>query len=582
LVARLRTGLGITQSEASDHDLQVVLNSAQNKRFVQGILQELEFGRSVKSFRNGSASGDISRVAKKILKSVATMPMMEALSWFIQGSTRLEFLWDIHGLLSTISSGLEVYRAFCGVLSTLDRRFLFDMYFDERRTTVPERAFESIYSDYSPIVDKVIRLGRSFFTASNPVSELDKRQFTTYLEYCYQTWTLATDASRVAAIKQSVLDKIRRTPQAAPTPPALSSGTSSAGGTSTAAVLVMDVSGSMGDSWMGGVKIESAKQAALDFIDLVRQEALATGEDHRIAVVGFSTGSSVLLALTGDFELARRAVINLQPKNSTNLGAGIAAGLSELRKVTGNAKRFMILLSDGMTNTGLGRDDILSGPVTQARQQRICINTVGFGDPGGIDDEFLTRIAQGSGCGSYYYAASGLQLFGAFARIRHQALGQVIPALSSFGKQVTILSGNSISLGTFFLPGDQDELYVTLGWSGGSGLQLQLQDPAGKQVTSTYPGAHVYSATRFSQVILESPQTGFWRVDALSLSPSTSQIEYFSISSTRPGGVAFSLPLPVITVGDQTFALPGGLPTSVVVLISIAALAFAIWKALYP
>jgi surface antigen/uncharacterized protein YegL len=353
-------------------------------------------------------------------------------------------------------------------------------------------------------------------------------------------------------------------------------------GIPTAAVLVMDVSGSMGWSWQGGVKIESAKQAALSFLELVRQEAAATGVDHRVAVVGFSTSVYTFLPLTNDFDKARSTIISLGPTDSTNLGAGIQAGLSELRKLGGTAKRFMILLSDGMTNTGLNQDQILAGPVAQARDQRICINTVGFGDPGDIDDGFLQRIAALSGCGTYYYAATGLQLFGAFAQIRHAALGQVIPALSSYGKQVTVSPGASVALGTFYLPGNQDELYMTLGWSGQGSLKLQLEDPTGTSITSTYAGAHLYTGQHFAQAIIDSPKSGFWKVNALPTSTAPAKVEYFSVGSTRPGGVAFSLPLPVVTVAGQTFALPGGLPTPLLVLISLAAIALAVWNQINP
>jgi Mg-chelatase subunit ChlD len=353
-------------------------------------------------------------------------------------------------------------------------------------------------------------------------------------------------------------------------------------GSPTAVVLVMDVSGSMGSSWQGGAKLDSARQAALDFLELVGQEAQATGVDHRVAVVGVSTDVYVFLPLTSDFAAASRTIINLQPTDSTNLGAGLQAGLTELRKLGSAAKRFMILLSDGMTNTGLGRDEILAGPVAQARQFGICINTVGFGDPGDIDDQFLREIARGSGCGGYYYAGSGLQLFGAFAQIRAQALGQVIPELSSFGKQVTILPGTSVALGTFFLPEDQDEVYLTLGWVGQGGLQMQLQDPSGTNVTPTYPGAHFFYGKRFSHVIIQSPASGFWKVAALPNSGHATQVEYISVGSTRPGGVVFSLPLPVITVAGKTFALPGGIPTPILILISIAAIALAIWRQLSP
>lgn len=59
----------------------------------------------------------------------------------------------------------------------------------------------------------------------------------------------------------------------------------------TATVLVMDVSGSMGQSWQGGIKIESAKKAATNFIELVEQENKAIGTGHWIGIVGFSSSA---------------------------------------------------------------------------------------------------------------------------------------------------------------------------------------------------------------------------------------------------------------------------------------------------
>jgi hypothetical protein len=56
----------------------------------------------------------------------------------------------------------------------------------------------------------------------------------------------------------------------------------------TATVLVMDVSGSMGQSWKGGIKLESAKNAAQRTIDLIEHEIKTTGSEHHIAIVTFS------------------------------------------------------------------------------------------------------------------------------------------------------------------------------------------------------------------------------------------------------------------------------------------------------
>jgi len=263
----------------------------------------------------------------------------------------------------------------------------------------------------------------------------------------------------------------------------------------TATVLVMDVSGSMGQSWKGGVKLEPAKDAAKRTIDLIEGEARATGDEHHIAIVTFSTDASISLPLTTDYQEARRTIISLRPTNRTNIGAALLAALQELRKpqIAGKTQRFIILLSDGMTNTGLSRSQILDGPVAEARRNRICIHTVGFGDPGDIDKTFLERIASGSGCGIYSYAGSGFELMNIYIKLRHISLGRKageFSSLSSQGTRVNLLPGMTATLGTVYIPDRQQALYFTLTWSDGR-LQARLIDPSGREVTAGYPGAQL-------------------------------------------------------------------------------------------
>lgn len=348
----------------------------------------------------------------------------------------------------------------------------------------------------------------------------------------------------------------------------------------TATVLVMDVSGSMGQSWEGGRKIDSAREAALQFIEHVEQENLVQGTEHWLAVVSFSGRAKVELGLTNNYAAVRQSILQLSPTSATNLGEGLIVGLQQVNSLDGQVQRYVTILSDGNTNTGPSESEILSGPVASARQANICINTVAFGSKSDVDEEFLRRIARGSGCGTYEYAATGFDLFAAYIKIRHHALGDVIDGLSSFGRRVTTLAGQSIALGTFSMPSGQRELQVTLGWSEAGRMQLRLFDPNGRQVTASYPGARIYSAGRFAQAIVSSPMRGIWRVDALPSATSLTGSQYFAIASTRPGGIAFALPVPVFSVGEYSFALPGNTPTWVLLVVSIACLAIAIYQLL--
>jgi len=346
----------------------------------------------------------------------------------------------------------------------------------------------------------------------------------------------------------------------------------------TATVLVMDVSGSMGWSWKGGIKIESAKKAALEFIEEVTHEAETRGGQHKIGVVAFSDGARLLLPLTSDYNRARQVIISLSATNATNLGAGLSTALAELGKVPNTAQRFVILLSDGETNTGLSRDQILSGPVLEALQRRICIHTVAFGDPGDIDETFLRKIAVGSGCGTYNYASTPFQLFATYLKLRHRSLGQVVGEYSSLGKNVTILPGVPITLGTVIIGSGKRELHYTLAWSESGQLQIRLKDPSGRLVTASYPGAYIYTAEQFTHLTLLSPKPGVWTVEAAAGTSMPNGTEYYAILSTRPGGIAIPLPLPIFTVGNRTFALPAGLPTWLLVTISVLLIALVLYQ----
>ncbi|MCK4356143.1 VWA domain-containing protein [Candidatus Bipolaricaulota bacterium] len=345
----------------------------------------------------------------------------------------------------------------------------------------------------------------------------------------------------------------------------------------------MDVSGSMAWRWKGGIKIDSAKQAALQFIEEVANEPRLPGTSHRIGVVIFSGSGSLVLPLTEDYAHARQVIINLGTASSTNLGAGLVTALQELDKVP-TAQRFVILLSDGETNTGLSRQQILSGPVVGARQKRICIHTVAFGDPGDIDEDFLRKIAAGSGCGSYNYAASGFQLFGTYVKIRHAILGsnRIVEFTSetSKGSRVYVLPGQAIALGAFQLTGPARELHYTLAWSEPGRMRAKLVDPSGREVTYTYPGAKLYSGSGFSHITVFSPKQGIWRVAAVGGTTFPRGIEYYGVTSARTGGIVIPYRIPEICIFDDICIPLPDLPTWLIVGISVAALAIVVYSQL--
>ncbi len=349
----------------------------------------------------------------------------------------------------------------------------------------------------------------------------------------------------------------------------------------TATILVIDVSGSMAEQWKGGIKIESAKKAALQFIEQVANEPRSPGSSHLISVVTFSTDAELKLPLTGKYNEAKKVVISLGTIAWTNVGAGLVTALKELDKVPA-AKRFIILLSDGMTNTGMSREQILSGPVVEAKAKGICIHTVGFGDKGNMDEDFLKKVAINSGCGSYHYAASGFELFGTFIKIRHSVLGSNrIYDFNSGPDPIILLPGWTALLGAFQLTAPAQELHYTLAWSEPGRMWPILVDPRGQEVTNRYPGVTFYSGTNFVHVMVKDPMRGIWRMSAKAQSSFAQGVQYYGVASARTGGIVIPFPSPLppcISVDGKKicFALPD-LPTALVVLMVVTATAVAVY-----
>jgi hypothetical protein len=275
----------------------------------------------------------------------------------------------------------------------------------------------------------------------------------------------------------------------------------------SATVLVLDVSGSMKDSWRGGVKIESAKNAAIDVINMIEQENQVGATDHQVAIATFTTDAHLGLVLTTDYNVARQVINGLLALERTNIGAGLQIANQALTSVPVGVRKIIILLSDGLTNEGLPPQEILDRPVQEAATAGTCIYTVGFGEPGDLDEELLRNIAAGAACGEYNYASAPEELERLYIRLRHQSLGQI---LAEFQGQVA--QGDQVNAGQVDVPPGQGELYASLYWPG-STLDLVLTDPQGQMVDQNYPGAIISTYPQLHYVVVDDPLAGTWDVD---------------------------------------------------------------------
>ena len=335
-------------------------------------------------------------------------------------------------------------------------------------------------------------------------------------------------------------------------------------GDQTATALVVDVSGSMGSSWQGGVKIESAKQAATDVVTMIEQESQFGQGAHQIALVSFTTDASLESPLSADYAEMRAAIGTLGPLQNTNLGAGVEVANQALSAAPVDAQKIAILLSDGLSNQGLSNAEILSGPVQAAADAGTCIYTIGFGDPGEIDEDLLREIAARSGCGTYTYASAPADLERIYIRLRHESTGIIIGEF-----QGQIAQGETVQIGQASVPANQGQLNVTLQWPG-SRLELIAKDPSGKAVADGQPGVSIGQTARMVNMIVQNPATGNWQFAAVGAEVPEQQLVYNLVASVR--AATPSVTPPTTTTGGGSAGLLVAFAAAVLIGIPVVVL----------
>jgi Ca-activated chloride channel family protein len=153
-----------------------------------------------------------------------------------------------------------------------------------------------------------------------------------------------------------------------------------------AVALVIDVSGSMQEAG----KMTAVKAGLRAFVDKLRP-------DDDVAVVTFSTEAQVAAPrrARGDGRWLLDAIERLEPGGNTNLHAGLMLGIAELAKVdAGKRQRRVVLLTDGIANTGVTEPGRIVDDATRRAETAIDISTIGVGQD--LDTALLQRLADGT------------------------------------------------------------------------------------------------------------------------------------------------------------------------------------------
>ncbi|GIJ60460.1 vWA domain-containing protein [Virgisporangium aurantiacum] len=149
--------------------------------------------------------------------------------------------------------------------------------------------------------------------------------------------------------------------------------------------FVIDVSGSMSEPG----RLDLVKDALHTLVDQLRP-------NDAVAIVAFSSDATVVRPMTrvADRAPLHKAIDSLRTQASTNLGAGLTLGYSTARAGfrEGTSNR-VIILSDGLANTGTTSADQILAQVRENAGKQIALLGVGVGSSYG--DSLMERLADG-------------------------------------------------------------------------------------------------------------------------------------------------------------------------------------------
>lgn len=157
--------------------------------------------------------------------------------------------------------------------------------------------------------------------------------------------------------------------------------------------LVVDHSGSM-----AGAKLEQVKRAA-------QGVAARLGDQDQVALIQYDDSVQVLVPmapLVGPGRTRVQAAIEaIQPGGSTNLHGGLEAGRDQaLAGLKGAGINRVLLLSDGLANTGVVAPAAIAATAQQAADRGVRISTVGVGLD--YNEDLMEAIAE-NGRGQYSF-----------------------------------------------------------------------------------------------------------------------------------------------------------------------------------
>jgi len=163
--------------------------------------------------------------------------------------------------------------------------------------------------------------------------------------------------------------------------------------------VVLDRSGSMGDE----SKMEQAKKALYSLIDQLHNEDI-------LSLVIYDDVIEVLKSAgrVGNKSELKRLIQRVHPRGSTNLGGGMVEGFRQAERFANREySNRVILLSDGLANTGITDSRELGRIARRYRSKSITLTSMGVGLD--YNENLMMSLAEYGG-GNYYFIESSHSL----------------------------------------------------------------------------------------------------------------------------------------------------------------------------
>jgi Mg-chelatase subunit ChlD len=321
-------------------------------------------------------------------------------------------------------------------------------------------------------------------------------------------------------------------------------------------------------------RLELAKSAAINLIELSRLDKVNTGRDSLVGLVTFTNEAMLEHDLTLDHEALRALIQKWTPQQQTNIGDALLVGLNEL---SGGADpdqpMLVILLSDGHANRGMLSPEILAAIPPRANGMGATICTAGFADfEAEVDVVLLDGLAEQTE-GEYLFTNSGAELASFFVACRESVAGKDLLG------QITdiVQAGEQKEVGSVEIPANTCELSFALNFLSGT-PNIQLFDSVGTSIGETAAGVNYQKGENVQLLSVDQPNAGEWDISVSNDdSDGTAAVFSIVISAERCEGplaaIDQAVPLqepPFLLSEDGMPFVTGGL-VAVVVMVGVGA-----------